>query len=171
MLGSMKLDETDIRILSALQREGRITKLKLAEMVNLSATPCWERLRRLEKKGIIAGYHASLDLTQLARFTLVLTEITLHRHQQADFKHFEQTMQETDEVLECYATGGGIDYLLKVIARDVDHYQRLIDRLLTLDIGIDRYFTYIVTKPIKESRELPLTTLMGGSLQAEEKLS
>lgn len=165
----MKLDEIDIRILAVLQREGRITKLKLAEKVNLSATPCWERLRRLEKNGVIAGYHARLDLARLARFTLVLTEITLHRHQQADFQRFEQTMRETPEVLECYATGGGIDYLVKVVARDVDHYQRLVDGLLTSDIGIDRYFTYIVTKPIKENREVPLQLLMTDA--AQEKSS
>ncbi|MFC4350999.1 Lrp/AsnC family transcriptional regulator [Fodinicurvata halophila] len=167
----MKLDEIDIRILAVLQREGRITKLKLAEKVNLSATPCWERLRRLEGQGVIAGYHARLDLTRLARFTLVLTEITLHRHHQADFQRFEQTMRETPEILECYATGGGIDYLVKVVARDVDHYQRLIDGLLTLDIGIDRYFTYIVTKPIKESREVPLQMLMSDTAQEPEKSS
>lgn len=167
----MKLDEIDIRILTVLQREGRITKLKLAEKVNLSATPCWERLRRLEKNGLIAGYHARLDLARLARFTLVLTEITLHRHQQADFQRFEQTMRETPEVLECYATGGGIDYLVKVVARDVDHYQRLVDGLLTSDIGIDRYFTYIVTKPIKESREVPLQLLMTDAAQEQEKSS
>lgn len=167
----MKLDEIDIRILAVLQREGRITKLKLAEKVNLSATPCWERLRRLEKNGVIAGYHARLDLARLARFTLVLTEITLHRHQQADFQRFEQTMRETPEVLECYATGGGIDYLVKVVARDVDHYQRLVDGLLTSDIGIDRYFTYIVTKPIKESRDIPLQLLMTDAAQEQEKSS
>lgn len=167
----MKLDEIDIRILAVLQREGRITKLKLAEKVNLSATPCWERLRRLEKNGVIAGYHARIDLARLARFTLVLTEITLHRHQQADFQRFEQSMRETPEVLECYATGGGIDYLVKVVARDVDHYQRLIDGLLTSDIGIDRYFTYIVTKPIKESRDLPLQLLMTDAAQEKEKSS
>jgi Lrp/AsnC family transcriptional regulator of ectoine degradation len=156
----MKLDELDLKILVALQREGRMTKLKLAERINLSATPCWERLRRLEQAGIITGYHARIRLENLTRATIVLVEMTLKRHRREDFDRFEAAVQTIPEILECYATGGGIDYMLKVIARDVDAYQRLIDRLLTDDVGIDRYFTYIVTKPVKESSELPLARLL-----------
>jgi Lrp/AsnC family transcriptional regulator of ectoine degradation len=156
----MKLDELDIKILAALQREGRMTKLKLAETINLSPTPCWERLRRLEQAGIISGYHARLDLDKLARATLVLVEVTLKRHQHADFQRFETAVRDVPEIVECYATGGGLDYVMKVVARDVDAYQRLIDRLLIEDIGIDRYFTYIVTKPVKQSAGLPLDKLL-----------
>ncbi len=156
----MKLDELDLKILVALQREGRMTKLKLAERINLSPTPCWERLRRLEQAGIITGYHARIRLENLTRATIVLVEMTLKRHRREDFDRFEAAVQTIPEILECYATGGGIDYMLKVIARDVDAYQRLIDRLLTDDVGIDRYFTYIVTKPVKESSELPLARLL-----------
>ncbi|EWY36692.1 AsnC family transcriptional regulator [Skermanella stibiiresistens SB22] len=156
----MKLDELDIKILAALQREGRMTKLKLAETINLSPTPCWERLRRLEQAGIISGYHARLDLDKLARATLVLVEVTLKRHQHADFQRFETAVRDVPEIVECYATGGGLDYVMKVVVRDVDAYQRLIDRLLIEDIGIDRYFTYIVTKPVKQSAGLPLDSLL-----------
>ena len=156
----MKLDELDIKILAALQREGRMTKLKLAETINLSPTPCWERLRRLEQAGVISGYHARLNLEKLARATMVLVEVTLKRHQHADFQRFEAAVRDVPEIVECYATGGGLDYVLKIVARDVDAYQRLIDRLLTDDVGIDRYFTYIVTKPVKESSELPLARLL-----------
>lgn len=145
----MKLDELDIKILAALQREGRMTKLKLAETINLSPTPCWERLRRLEQAGVISGYHARLNLEKLARATMVLVEVTLKRHQHADFQRFEAAIRDVPEIVECYATGGGLDYVLKIVARDVDAYQRLIDRLLIDDVGIDRYFTYIVTKPVK----------------------
>ncbi len=159
----MKLDELDLKILVALQREGRMTKLKLAERINLSPTPCWERLRRLEQAGIITGYHARIRLENLTRATIVLVEMTLKRHRREDFDRFEAAVQTIPEILECYATGGGIDYMLKVIARDVDAYQRLIDRLLTDDVGIDRYFTYIVTKPVKESFELPLARLLSGA--------
>lgn len=155
-----KLDPIDIKILAALQREGRMTKTALAEAVNLSPTPCWERLRRLEEAGIIAGYHARIDLEKLTRATVVLVEVTLKRHQHADFVRFENAVLEIPEIVECHATGGGIDYMLKIVARDVDSYQRLVDRLLIDDIGIDRYFTYIVTKPVKDSAGLPLDRLL-----------
>ena len=158
----MKLDELDIKILAALQREGRMTKLKLAETINLSPTPCWERLRRLEQAGVISGYHARLNLEKLARTTMVLVEVTLKRHQHADFQRFEAAIRDVPEIVECYATGGGLDYVLKIVARDVDAYQRLIDRLLIDDVGIDRYFTYFVTKPVKELGALPLDRLMNG---------
>lgn len=155
-----KLDPIDIKILAALQREGRMTKTALAEAVNLSPTPCWERLRRLEEAGFITGYHARIDLEKLTRATIVLVEVTLKRHQHADFVRFENAVLEIPEIVECHATGGGIDYMLKIVARDVDSYQRLIDRLLIDDIGIDRYFTYIVTKPVKDSADLPLDRLL-----------
>ncbi len=157
---NLGLDAIDIRILSALQREGRITKLKLAERVGLSPTPCWERLRRLEAAGIIEGYHAQLALKKLTGFTAVLAEITLEQHTQAAFERFERAVMGVPEIVACWSTGGGVDYIVKFVTRDVDAYQTLIDRLLTAEIGIDRYVTYIVTKPVKESHELPLAHLL-----------
>ncbi|WP_162913011.1 Lrp/AsnC family transcriptional regulator [Rhodospirillaceae bacterium SYSU D60014] len=159
-MSPIKLDAIDLRILAEIQREGRITKLKLAERVNLSPTPCWERLRRLEQAGIIAGYHARINLERFAPAAMVLMEVVLKRHQHSDFVRFEEAVCDIPEIVACYATGGGIDYMLKVVARDVDNYQRLVDRMLIADIGIDRYFTYIVTKPVKESPELPLDRLL-----------
>jgi len=146
-----KLDDIDVRILAALQREGRITKAALAERVHLSPTPCWARLKRLEKAGLIRGYHADIRLERLASFTAVLVEITLKQHRFQDFERFEAAMQKTPEVVECLATGGGIDYLLKIVVPDIDAYQRLIDGLLVAEVGIDRYFTYVVTRSVKDS--------------------
>jgi Lrp/AsnC family transcriptional regulator, regulator of ectoine-degradation genes len=166
---SPKLDAIDLKILTVLQQEGRITKLALAERVNLSPTPCWERLKRLEDAGIITGYHARVELRQLAPTTTVMVEITLQRHRQSDFVTFETQIRSIPEIVECWAVGGGVDYILKVITPDVDTYQRLIDRMLDSELGIDRYFTYIVTKPVKESQVLPIEALMkvrkGGDLR------
>lgn len=156
----IKLDERDIKILATLQRDGRITKAALAEEVNLSPSPCWERLKRLEEVGLVEGYHARIDLTKLTRFTTVLVEVTLQRHQAEDFEKFEAYVQSRPEILDCWATGGGIDYMLRVIAKDVDAYQRMIVTMLTDDIGIDRYFTYIVTSRVKESVEIPFEQLL-----------
>lgn len=150
-----KLDERDIQILAILQREGRITKTALAKRVYLSPTPCWERIKRLEEMGIIEGYGANLSLAAFRGHTLVLMEAELDSHHAADFEHFESAVQSMNEVLECWAVGGGIDYVLKIVAESVDSYQRFVDRLLAADIGLKRYFTYVVTKRIKETRVLP----------------
>lgn len=157
----MKLDSIDLRILEAVQREGRITKLALAEKVGLSPTPAWLRLRKLEKAGIIAGYHAAVDLRTVVPLTAVLVEVTLRSHRQADFDRFERAVRDLPEIVACWSVGGGVDYLLKVVARDIDAYQRLVDALLAREIGIDRYFTYIVTKTVKDDTVLPVDGLIG----------
>ncbi len=154
------LDPTDLRILTEIQRDGRITKLALAEKVGLSPTPCWTRLKRLEQRGIIVGYSARLALRQVAPWVLVLVELTLRNHRQSDFDRFEKVVREVPEIMTCWAVGGGVDYVLKTIAKDVNAYQILIDSLLARDIGIDRYFTYIVTKVVKDDAEIPLATLL-----------
>ncbi|WP_246478691.1 Lrp/AsnC family transcriptional regulator [Kaustia mangrovi] len=166
-----KLDSIDLRILAALQREGRMTKSALAETVNLTPTPCWERLKRLEKAGYIKGYRAEVALEKIGSVTTVMVEVTLKQHRYEDFARFEQAVRGIDEVVECYATGGGIDYLLKVVARDIDTYQRLIDRLLIAEIGIDRYFTYVVTRAVKTALQPSVATLVPDGDIAPEKTS
>lgn len=151
-----KVDRIDLKILAALQREGRMTKTALAERVSLSPTPCWERLKRLEKAGFIRGYHADIALEKLGALTTMLVEVTLKKHRYEDFELFERQVRRIDEIVECHATGGGVDYILKVMVRDVDAYQRLIDALLVADIGIDRYFTYVVTRAVKTAAQPPV---------------
>jgi Lrp/AsnC family transcriptional regulator of ectoine degradation len=159
-MSTVKLDPIDLRILSEIQREGRITKLKLAERVGLSPTPCWTRLRRLEHAGVITGYHARVALRSVSPFAAVFVEVTLGAHRQTDFDRFERAVKRVPEIVACWALGGGVDYLLKVVARDIDAYQRLIDRLLDHEIGIDRYFSYVVTRTVKDDLEMPLTALL-----------
>lgn len=163
---SARLDCIDLRILDAIQRDGRITKLALAEKVGLSPTPCWMRLRKLEKAGIVSGYHARVALRTLAPITMVLMEVTLATHRQADFERFERAIRDIAEIVACWSVGGGVDYVLKVMTRDIDAYQRLVDALLEREIGIDRYFTYIVTRTIKEEMVLPVAELLPAQRQA-----
>ena len=163
---SVKLDPIDLRILAEIQRDGRITKLALADKVGLSATPCWNRLRKLEESGVISGYHARLSLRTVAPIAMVLVEVTLGSHRQADFDRFERVVRDIPEIVACWSLGGGVDYLLKVIARDIDAYQRLIDGLLEREIGIARYFTYIVTKTVKDDAVLPVADLLTAVEQA-----
>ena len=155
---STKLDPIDLKILDAIQRDGRITKLALADKVGLSPTPCWMRLRKLEKAGIVSGYHARVAMRIVAPVATVLMEVTLASHRQADFDRFERAIRDIPEIVACWAVGGGVDYVVKVMARDIDAYQRLVDGLLAREIGIDRYFTYIVTKTVKEETVLPVSS-------------
>ncbi|KRD65606.1 Lrp/AsnC family transcriptional regulator [Ensifer sp. ENS10] len=156
----MKLDAIDLRILDAIQRDGRITKLALAEKAGLSPTPCWMRLRKLEKAGIISGYHAHVALRRVAPVASVMVELTLANHRQADFDRFERAVRDIPEIVCCWSVGGGVDYILKIVAANIDAYQRLIDTLLDRELGIARYFTYIVTKTVKEEAVLPVSLLM-----------
>ena len=155
-----KLDAIDLKILDAIQRDGRITKLALAEKVGLSATPAWMRLRKLEKAGIVSGYHARIAVRRVAPVASVMMEVTLANHRQSDFDRFERAVATTPEIVACWSVGGGVDYILKIMAADIDAYQRLVDSLLDRELGIDRYFTYIVTKTVKEDTVLPLETLL-----------
>ena len=156
----MRLDAIDLRILEAIQENGRITKLALAEKAGLSPTPCWLRLRKLEKAGIVSGYHARIAVRRLAPVASVMMEVTLANHRQADFDRFERAVAATPEIVACWSVGGGVDYILKIVAADIDAYQRLVDGLLDRELGIDRYFTYIVTKTVKEETVLPLDALL-----------
>lgn len=144
-----KLDRYDLAILRILARDGRITKSRLAEEVNLSISPAWERVRKLEESGVIRGYHADVDWVGAFGGSRIIVEVTLSRHTAQDMRRFEERLSSASEVTQCYATGGGVDYVLHVTARNIDHYQRLIDALLEDDLGIERYFTYIVTKVVK----------------------
>jgi len=145
----MRLDDRDLKILSVLQTEGRITKTELARRVNLSPTPCWQRLKKLEDAGVIEGYSAQVSLTMLGPLSIIFMEAEISSHQADDFSRFEGALENIPEVVECWAVGGGIDYLIKIICKDVDSYQRLVDAMLEADIGLKRYCTYVVTKPVK----------------------
>jgi Lrp/AsnC family transcriptional regulator, regulator of ectoine-degradation genes len=159
-MAAPRLDTIDLRILEVIQNDGRITKLALAETVGLSPTPCWVRLRKLEKAGIVSGYHARVALRAIAPIATVLMEVTLGSHRQADFDRFERAARDIPEIVACWSVGGGVDYVLKVLARDIDAYQRMVDALLGREIGIDRYFTYIVTRTVKDGAVLPVAEML-----------
>ena len=143
------LDAIDIRILGAVQRHGQLSKTRLAEIVNLSPTPCWERMKRLEKAGLITGYRAEIDLAGLGPHVEVFVTVELESHRAESFQIFERTVAQIDEITGCWAIGGGYDYLMQIVARDVSAFQALMDGLLESRAGVRRYYSYIVTKPVK----------------------
>lgn len=156
-----RLDDRDLKMIAILRQEGRISKADLARRVNLSATPCWERLKRLEQSGVITGYRAEVALKKFAAHIVVFMAVELESHRGEDFQRFERAIAGQDEIVACWAVGGGFDYILQIVTRDIDSYQRLVDRLLETRVGLARYFTYVVTKPVKQSARLPLELLTG----------
>jgi len=159
-----KLDERDIQILSILQSEGRITKTALADKLNLSLTPSWDRLQRLQEAGIIESYGAKLSSSFLSNFHLVITEVELESHKQGQFARFEEAIMGFDEVLSCWSVGGGLDYILKVLVKDVADYQDFLKRVLKADIGLRRYFSYAVLDRIKDTDMVPDSLIRRSSL-------
>lgn len=155
-----KLDRIDLKILSELQKNGRISNVDLADKVGLSPSPCLMRVRRLEEAMYISGYGAVVDMSKLGEVISVFTEVTLEDHKHGDFSRFEAAVREVDEVIECHLISGGYDYLLKFITRGIVHYQETIEGLLQRNIGIEKYFSYVVIKSSFVKRHYPLATLL-----------
>ena len=153
------LDRLDLRILTELQKRGRITNVELADAVGLSASPCLTRVKRLEKAGFITGYGALLRIEKLGDFQIVFTKITLADHRREDFVRFVDAVRGVDEIMECHHATGGYDYLLKFVTRNLSHYQSVMEGLLGRDIGIETYFSYVIIKSPIARTHYPLETL------------
>lgn len=155
----MKLDRIDIRILHELQKNGRVTNVELAEKVNLSPSPCLMRVKRLQEAGYITSYSAHINLAKLGESLMVFTEVTLKNHRLSDFDRFQQAIEKVEEVIECHLISGGYDYLLKFVTSGISDYQNVIERLVGMDIGIDKYFSFVVIKSPFVKPYLPLNKL------------
>ena len=158
--GTIRLDRLDIKILATLQVSGRISNLDLAEKVGLSATPCMQRVKRMEAAGYIAGYAALLEIDKLAANLVVFTEITLRNHRRDDFLKFERGIQEIPQLLNCFLVTGGYDYLAQFIAQDIPDYQTTVESLLDRDLGVDKYFSYVTITQVKRIAGYPLADLI-----------
>ena len=151
-----QFDAIDRKILSALQRNGRIQNADLAEMVGLSPSPCLRRVRNLETRGVIAGYVAKIDPLALGRPLTIYTRVTLDRQDKSGVESFASAMVAVPEVLECYLMAGTYDYLLKVAVSDLDDYQRFQMKHLTPLPGVRHVVTEIPLKAIKATTMLPI---------------
>jgi|TARA_B100002003_G_scaffold251590_2_gene296086 Lrp/AsnC family leucine-responsive transcriptional regulator len=150
------LDRTDRSILSELQGNGRITNVELARRVNLSATPCSERVKALEEMGYIEGYRAKLNPRMLQLELLVFVEISLLRTSADVFADFKEAVIKLPQVLECHLVSGNFDYLIKARVADMADYRKLLgETLLTLP-GVSESRTYVVMEELKETQALPL---------------
>jgi DNA-binding Lrp family transcriptional regulator len=155
----MKLDRIDIKILHQLQKNGRITNVELAELVNLSPSPCLMRVKKLQAEGYIEGYTAQINVSKLGQTLTVFTEVTLKNHRQIDFARFLAAVNKIEQLLECHLVSGGYDYMLKFVTSGIGEYQEIMEKLTDMDIGIDKYFSYVVLKSPIIRTHMPLTTL------------
>ena len=152
--GSTDIDRIDRRILYVLQRDGRISNLKLAEAVALSPTAVLARVQRLTKDGYILGYEARLNPLKLGAGMLVFVEILLDRTNANVFEQFRAAVQVRPEIMECHLVAGGFDYLLKIRTADMNSYRQFSGDVLWLLPGVRETRTYAVMEEVKNSTRL-----------------
>ena len=150
-----RLDATDRRIIRALQRNGRMTNLDLAEEVGLSPSPCLRRLRALEKNGAIRGYSVEVDAKAYGLPVTVMVRVTLDGHDEGTVKRFENKIRAIPEVLECFVMSGLSDYLLRVVVGDLEDYERFVRARLHPIGGIGSIDTSFVYGVVKRSQVYP----------------
>lgn len=150
------LDEKDVQILALLQADGRITNADLAKKVNLSPPSVLQRVRALEKAGLIRGYVALLDPDRLGLKITALVMVTLSLHQERPIEHFRKAVQDIPEILECYHVSGEFDFLLKVLVKDIRSYEALIREKITKIKGLQQIKTSFVMGIPKQTTNIPL---------------
>lgn len=150
-----KLDRTDRRILGILQKDGRIPNVELAALVNLSASACLQRVRKLEASGAVSGYHARINLKQIYPTVSVLALVTLH-HDQANFSEFEQVVRGIPDIVECLKVSGEFDYQLRFECRDMETYHNLTEGLLTKAKGITNLSSHVILHETKSNQGIRL---------------
>ncbi|MFN0263865.1 Lrp/AsnC ligand binding domain-containing protein [Tepidamorphus sp. 3E244] len=155
------IDQTDMAILAALQADGRMTLADLAKSVNLSPTPCAVRMRRLEREGYIAGYHARLDPNLMDRGMVAFVQVSLKNTDESTLREFNLAVQDVREVIECHMVGGGFDYLLKLRVRDMGEYRALLGGALGSLPAVAGTHSYFVMEEVKSSPTLPLPRRQG----------
>ncbi len=153
------LDKLDRHILRILQEDGRISMKDLGERVGLSVTPCIERVRRMERDGVISGYYAKVDPAALGAKLLVFVEITLNQKSAQAFEQFRREVLRIPEVLECHLVSGDFDYLIKARIHEMAEYRRLLGDMLLELPGAAQSKSYVVMEEIKETLALPTGTL------------
>jgi Lrp/AsnC family leucine-responsive transcriptional regulator len=162
--GGQELDRTDRQILALLQQDGRRPVSDIARAVNLTVTPCAERVRRLEQTGLIRGYVALLDPHRLGETLVAYVEVVLDRTTPDVFERFKAAMHGLEEVMECHMVAGGFDYLLKVRVRDMEEYRRVLGEQIAAVRGVAQTHTYFVMEEVKSTHALRVRPTSPGAV-------
>lgn len=149
-----KLDKTDIEILSALQKDAKINMKELSGILHISKTPIYERIKRLENEGYIKGYVALVDNKKVGLPLIIFCNVSLAVHDDEHIRRFQEEVREIEEIMECYSTGGIYDFLLKIVLRDLDDYNRFVFEKLTKVYGIVKMQSSFVLGEIKHITSL-----------------
>ena len=150
------LDRIDLQLLAELQRQGRLSNAELAERVHLSPSACLRRVQRLERSGVITGYRAEVDPEHIGLGLTAFVRIRLNHHDAAAVADFARSVNDWDEVVACHALTGDMDYLLQVVAADLEHFSSfLLDRVLARP-GVGDVNSSFVLRTVKAMRGLPL---------------
>jgi len=152
---SRTLDRIDLNILATLQIDGRISNVNLAKTVGLSASPCLDRVKRLEVEGFIERYGARLNASKLKFGMSAFVQITLDRTTSEIFNSFEAAIRLIDQVAECHMVAGGFDYLVKIRIADMEAYRQVLGTIVDIP-GVAKNHTYVVIEEVKQDQGLPL---------------
>lgn len=152
----MELDATDRRILTVLQKQGRVTNAELSERVNLSPSACHRRVQRLEAEGYIAGFVALLNARKLGRPTTVFVEITLSGQADEVLEAFERAVMQVPDILECHLMAGSADYLLKVVAEDTEDFARIHRQHLARLPGVAQMHSSFALRTVRQTTAIPV---------------
>ena len=153
---TIKLDPIDRKILAELQADGRMTNVELAKRVGISAPPCLRRVRTLEESGFIRGYHADVDARELGFEVQVFAMVALMRQAEADLSVFEGRCREWPLVRECHMLNGEIDFILKIVARDLQSFQEFLTSKLTSAPNVSSVKTSLTIRTAKDEPGVPI---------------
>ena len=153
---TLRIDDTDRRLLRVLQDDGRISNADLAQRCNLSASACSDRVRRLRDEGVITGFSAILDPAKVGRSVLIFVEVVLDRTTPEVFESFAIAARKAPDVLECHMVAGGFDYLIKARVADMAEYRKFLGEVLVQIPGVRETRTYAVLEEVKSSTRLPI---------------
>ncbi|WP_442865194.1 Lrp/AsnC family transcriptional regulator [Acinetobacter sp. HY1485] len=151
-----KLDAIDYQILNLLQQNARLTNQNIADKVHLSASPCWRKIKKLEDMAIIEGYGVRLNRKKLGLGVMVFVKVVIDHHSEEEAKKFEQEVECLDHVIACYSIGGDADFLLQVVAKDLDEYAHFSMNVIRRLSGIKEMQSMFVLKEIKKFNGFPI---------------
>ena len=152
------MQKSDMKILAALQHDADISTSDLAAKVNLSQSPCWRRVNKFEESGLIRRRVALLDRQKLGLEVVVFATVNLNQIGKQNLLAFERTVESYPEVVECYTMAGIWDYVLKIVCRDIRHYEDFVRNTLSASDAIRELHSHIAVTEIKNTSELPLPT-------------
>lgn len=158
-MASIMLDKTDLKMLAALQLNGRLSNVELAEKVALSPSPCLRRLKQLEESGVIRQYVSLLDPAKIGLGLHAFVRVKLEKRGGTNLKSFIEAVQGWHEVVNCYAMTGEMDYLLQVYFEDLEHFSRFVMDDLLQHPGVEDVKSSFVLKDFKQTTALPLSQL------------